>query len=408
MYMNLFNTILNPRCNHKAFNIAGTKDKRAITAQFVSTYIEPSRLLGANKSLRNIKMGNMEIHSGEHLRLGDLKANQFKLIIRKCEIGQTGEEKRSRLDLESIVTKSAESIRRDGFINYFGLQRFGSSSILTHTIGIEILKGNYDEAVNLLLCPRDEAKHKSYLIPVREAWKATKNASLALDKLEKKHTTEGKVLFGLKDNPNDFVGALGRLPRTLRQMYVHAVQSLVWNQLTSERLKKGNQIIVGDLVQPDPTEKLKVQHVTSDNIASFTMEDVVMTMPGFDVSYPNIIKDKLDETLGALGLTSDCFSGSVKDYRLPGAYRKVIAKPKNFEAEVIQYEDSVHENILKSERDWLPELANKEEGKNVEVAGKENRETSGTNQALIVQFELPTASYATMALRELLHCDEHE
>jgi tRNA(Glu) U13 pseudouridine synthase TruD len=49
-------------CNQNAFHMAGTKDKRAVTVQFVSTYVEPKRLLSANKQLRNIKLGNIEIH----------------------------------------------------------------------------------------------------------------------------------------------------------------------------------------------------------------------------------------------------------------------------------------------------------------------------------------------------------
>jgi len=189
----------NFRCNQKAFNIAGTKDKRAVTAQFVSTYLEPKRLLSANKQLRNIKIGNIEIHKTEHLKLGDLRSNLFKLVIRSCEIEHSTEPKRSKIDLSSIIEKSAENIRQNGFINYFGLQRFGSSSIPTHEIGIEILKGNYENAVHLLLCPRDEAKHKSFLTEMRATWEETRDPIKALDKLPKKHSTEGKLLFGLKD-----------------------------------------------------------------------------------------------------------------------------------------------------------------------------------------------------------------
>ena len=44
---------------------------------------------------------------------------------------------------------------KTGFINYYGLQRFGSTSIPTHSIGIEILKTNYQEAVDLILKVND-------------------------------------------------------------------------------------------------------------------------------------------------------------------------------------------------------------------------------------------------------------
>jgi tRNA pseudouridine13 synthase len=143
-------------------------------------------------------------------------------------------------------------------VNYYGLQRFGTSSIATHEIGVEILKENYAGAVDLLLKPREESARNSFLTETRKIWAETKDANAALDKLPRKYCNEGRVLFGLKDNPNDYVGALGRLARPMRQMYVHAVQSYIWNRLASYRLTLGDDILVGDLVQPNEIEKLKV------------------------------------------------------------------------------------------------------------------------------------------------------
>ena len=193
------------------------------------------------------------------------------------------------------------------------------------------------------------------------------------------------MLFGLKDNPNDFVGALGRLTRPMRQMYVHAVQSLIWNQLASKRIQKSSKIMVGDLVQPDENQKLQVFDVTADNIKDFTIDQVVLTMPGFDVRYSKVIEPELDPILTDLGLTRDSFAGKVKDYRLPGAYRKLIARPKNFDAKLVTYSKE-DENLLKSERDTLPELMG-EQDKSEE---KEEVKDLEAKMALIVEFELPT------------------
>ena len=49
-------------------------------------------------------------------------------------------------------------MEKTGFINYYGLQRFGSTSIPTHSIGIEILKADYKEAVDLILKVNESLK----------------------------------------------------------------------------------------------------------------------------------------------------------------------------------------------------------------------------------------------------------
>lgn len=48
-----------------------------------------------------------------------------------------------------------------GFINYFGLQRFGTvASIKTSDVGLALIKGNWSEAVELLLKPRPNEDKK--------------------------------------------------------------------------------------------------------------------------------------------------------------------------------------------------------------------------------------------------------
>jgi len=192
--------------------------------------------------------------------------------------------KHADLDFEATVAKACASLNDKGFVNYYGLQRFGTSSIATHEIGVEILKENYAGAVDLLLRPREESARNSFLTETRKIWAETKNANAALDKLPRKYCNEGRVLFGLKDNPNDYVGALGRLARPMRQMYVHAVQSFIWNRLASFRLSLGGDILVGDLVQPNEREKLKVERVDEENIKNHSIEDVVISMPGLQIS----------------------------------------------------------------------------------------------------------------------------
>ncbi|CAH1435369.1 unnamed protein product [Lactuca virosa] len=56
---------------------------------------------------------------------------------------------------EDIVKATADAFGKHGFVIYFDMQRFGSSSIPTHLIGAKLLKGEWKEAVSMILDPRD-------------------------------------------------------------------------------------------------------------------------------------------------------------------------------------------------------------------------------------------------------------
>ena len=106
-----------------AFTYAGTKDRRAVTVQQISVYrVEAERLQALNKTLRNIVLGDFR-YCSDLLRLGDLSGNHFVVTLRNV----TGQ-------AEQIET-AMESFQKVGFINYFGLQRFGNSPISTHQVG---------------------------------------------------------------------------------------------------------------------------------------------------------------------------------------------------------------------------------------------------------------------------------
>jgi tRNA(Glu) U13 pseudouridine synthase TruD len=55
---------------------------------------------------------------------------------------------------------SLRHLKENGFINYYGMQRFGTGSISTHTVGQHILKADWKEAINLILKPRATGKFK--------------------------------------------------------------------------------------------------------------------------------------------------------------------------------------------------------------------------------------------------------
>lgn len=47
---------------------------------------------------------------------------------------------------DDVVNAACEQLRDNGFINYFGLQRFGTRyDVPTFDVGIQLLKGNFKE-----------------------------------------------------------------------------------------------------------------------------------------------------------------------------------------------------------------------------------------------------------------------
>ena len=71
------------RINDKRFNVAGIKDKIAVTKQYVSVFkVNPERI--SKLKFKNIKIKVLGKGS-ERLRLGQLDGNRFKIIVRNLE-----------------------------------------------------------------------------------------------------------------------------------------------------------------------------------------------------------------------------------------------------------------------------------------------------------------------------------
>jgi len=170
----------------KRFGFAGTKDKKAVTEQAVSAKnIDSGRL-------EKIKLKDIEIEvigkGEEPISLGDLEGNYFRIVVRECE---------------------KEPKKLSKFKNYFGEQRFSRNNA---EIGKAIAKKDFEKAVKLVVENEGD------------------NESIINEYLQKK--------------PNDYVGALRKIPIKILRMYVHAYQSLIWNRM-AEKSKEEEIPIIG-------------------------------------------------------------------------------------------------------------------------------------------------------------------
>ncbi|XP_007425614.1 pseudouridylate synthase 7 homolog [Python bivittatus] len=360
------------------FSYMGTKDKRAITVQKIAVLkITAQRLAHLNKCLMNCKLGNFS-YKNHPLKLGELQGNHFTVGLRNI----TG--------TDDEVQQAMQSLKEIGFINYYGMQRFGTTAVPTFQVGRAILQSNWNDAVDLILRPRPGVERGS-LVKCREEWARTKDPAAAFKILLDKRCVEGQLLWGLsKYGLKNIVSAFNMITRNYRLMYIHSYQSYVWNNMVSKRIEEyGLRAIPGDLVLKGGT----AVHIEEADVDSYTIHDVVMPLPGFDVIYPkHKIGESYKEMLAADNLDINNMKHKIRDYSLSGAYRKIIIRPQNVSWELIEYDDPKIP-LFTTDLDKL-------EGKLPAALARE-----GKYKALKMEFSLPPSAYATMAIREVLKLD---
>ncbi|XP_052753373.1 pseudouridylate synthase 7 homolog [Galleria mellonella] len=375
---------------------AGTKDRRAKTSQWFSARkVDPRRLAAAARALPGLLLGNYSFARAP-LKLGMLRGNRFRIALRDV-----------RADDEH-VQRCVQLLRERGFVNYYGLQRFGAHAAApTHAIGLCLARGELRAALDCVLRAPSAHAHRG----LRRA---------------------------LAANPRDLLGALHALSRNTRLLYLHSYQSLVWNRAVSERLRRfGLRPAVGDLVPParprgrsstryglyssttyfcfkyesirddlgeeldagedagedlsdsethlediqeetmepmDPMEstsdsaeqdnksienkegtkpKIPVKILTEEDIESgkYTIFDIIMPLPGYNIEYPPNMKDYYVELLQKDGLTTE-LKQKIKELSLSGAYRRVVVRPGALSHRAVRYSDP-RADLLLSDRDRL-------------------------------------------------------
>lgn len=313
-------------------------------------------------------------------------------------------------------------MKEKGFINYFGTQRFGKFHN-THLVGIAVLQGDFEKAVNILMEPNSEDRPD--ITKARKEWqdrftygKTKENerstAKRVLKRLNRFMSAEIAILQSLSRNPFDYKRAFGCIPKNLRMMFIHAVQSLIWNKATSHRISKMDhtKVLVGDLI-PNPNKgenstESKVHIVTEEDVVAskYTIEDVLVPVVGTKTVFPtNELSSVLKDLISELGLTIDMFQKCQdREIRANGDYRKAIIHPKDFDYTIQEYYHPL-QPLLQTD---LMKLNGEEvtiEPRKTSEKKEDETESSLCPEplvAMVVGFSLPSSSYATIALRELM------
>ncbi len=306
---------------------AGNKDKRAVTEQYIS--IEGV----TEEDVRQIFTDEFDLEvvgRNGHIGLGNLEANRFEIEVRDLNLPIE--------DMRNRTLKIVDEL--DGkFPNYFGDQRFGSTRPITHQVGRHILKGNYEEAVWTYIAKPYDDEYSSIRKVREELWE-TRQVEDSAERFPKQNRYEKALLYHLTKTPEDYQGAIKRLPEGLQRLFIHAYQSWVFNRVLS-------RLIDGGWFKPEYEIPL--------------------------VGYKTELKDDrpenlIEEVLEEEGVDQEDFRlQDFPELRSEGSYRRAFADFRNFE-------------IIDIGEDDLNMTKNK----------------------MRVKFDLPKGSYATVFLREIM------
>ncbi|KAJ3025227.1 UNVERIFIED_CONTAM: hypothetical protein HDU68_007344 [Siphonaria sp. JEL0065] len=425
----------------KAYTFAGTKDKRGVTVQRCSGHKMLQSKLEGVFIAPNVKIGNFK-YVKDRVNLGDLLGNKFVITLRDVSLvpPEDGSAPADEADIPKILETSLTSLEKSGFINYYGMQRFGTRSISTHQVGLAMLSGSWATAVDLIMMPKGDERED--FLKARNAWMENKDFKEGLRVFPRSCTAERAILQAMANrgrNDNYFEALQGvsfvclfdcllnlllQIPRNLRLMYVHALQSFVWNHAASERIRLygSDKVVVGDLVAkfnplsaanreksssaPSAEEEIsaveehrqgrmiEVELVeTEEQAATKSIEDLVLPLPGHAIKYPtNEIGEFYKTFMAKYGLDPHAMKRQNRETSLQGDYRRVIIKPTGVAWKALRYDDPNYPlSMTDLDRiNGVPEPISIPDGKRLGV---------------VVEFTLETSSYATMALREILRSD---
>ena len=387
------------RDGHK-FTYCGVKDKVGVTVQRVcAKRVTFEKLIQAASHSRDIVISDFE-KLDYPLALGAHSANQFNLVLRNTSA------------TPQLLEKALEDVAT-GIPNYFGIQRFGTFDVPTHSIGAAIIAGEWNTAFDLLMTPCQQ--ENSSIQAVKQKYLDTHDPHQTLELLNKLSLDIPRAFSeDIRRQLDALIGALATnnesdkiykicfdmINRNMRSMYCHAYQSYLFNKALSARIRMSHEICIGDIIKEDD----KFIYVTEDNIKKYSISDVYLPLycdPETTILPKNesgeLIKKMLINNSVDLekGFYTHLSEGEVqKQYNIGGDYRKILIIPTELSASIREYEDPQHDFCL-DDMSFYNSIS-------------EAKEENCTKKALVVSVTLPSSSYATVFLREFLQDEKSD
>lgn len=287
--------------------VAGLKDARAVTRQFMSLeHADPQRI--ASLEVPRLRVLSVSRHTNK-LRIGHLRGNRFTIKLRDADPARLG-------DIRAII----DTLHRRGTPNYFGSQRFGSRGD-TWQMGEALLRGDADRAIHLMCGTPSEADTGDVLEARRLFERGDYEAAArAWPYLFRENA---KVCRAMARNGGKCRKALFAVDLNLKKFFISAYQSHLFNQVLAARVLELDRLLPGDLAYK------------CDNGAVFRVEDIAAEQPradrfeisptgpqfGFRMTQPSGAAEEIETRVReAAGVTCEDF-GKLGSLRAPGGRR---------------------------------------------------------------------------------------
>lgn len=220
---------------------AGIKDCHAVTSQYFSVPLSVKDKLD-QISLYHAKILSIQQHINK-LRIGHLKGNQFEILIRN-----------PHPEWKERIQEISKILAERGVPNYYGPQRFGNQNN-TQLLGKFILRKDTTSVLHTFF-GEIHADDTPLFQTIKEQF-AQKKYREAYQLIPPSMVTE-KYLLKLITNGMPLDQAVGRIPKKMRNFYISAYQSDLFNRSLANRIHEFDQIWPGDLAMKHPGQAVFV------------------------------------------------------------------------------------------------------------------------------------------------------
>ena len=219
------------RISERDVGYAGMKDSVGVTRQTISVQrIRPDDVVG--RDLGGVKVLSA-IRHGNKLKLGHLKGNHFRILVR----GVAG-------DVVSSITEVFTVLGDRGVPNWFGYQRYGAQGN-SHLIGAALVRRDWHGAVNRLIGDPDAVRDAEWSAAIAAFQQGDLTGALRL--MPRHCRSERDVLQRLVSCPDEWEKAFGTVHPRLKKLYISAYQSSLFDRVVEQRLGELDRIRLGDV-----------------------------------------------------------------------------------------------------------------------------------------------------------------